>query len=140
MSTKTLQNFINGSFSSSATANYFDNINPVDGSVISSVAEANSDDVAAAVAAARAALTGPWGDMSPEDRAGLLHRVADGVVARFDEFLAAECADTGKPSSLARHIDIPRGAANFKVFADLVKNVATEAFQMGTPDGAGAVN
>ena len=140
MSTKTLQNFINGSFSSSATANYFDNINQVDGSVISSVADANSDDVAAAVAAARAALTGPWGDMSPEDRAGLLHRVADGVVARFDEFLAAECADTGKPSSLARHIDIPRGAANFKVFADLVKNVATEAFQMGTPDGAGAVN
>ena len=30
----------------------------------------------------------------------------------FDDFLAAEMADTGKPKSLASHIDIPRGAAN----------------------------
>ena len=52
----------------------------------------------------------------------------------------AEVADTGKPVSLARHLDIPRGAANFKVFADTIKNVATEFFEMGTPDGAGAIN
>ena len=37
-------------------------------------------------------------------------------------------------------IDIPRGAANFKVFADIIKNVATEFFEMATPDGAGAIN
>ena len=42
--------------------------------------------------------------------------------------------------SLARHLDIPRGAANFKVFADTIKNVSTEFFEMGTPDGAGAIN
>ena len=42
--------------------------------------------------------------------------------------------------SLARHLDIPRGAANFKVFADTVKNVSTEFFEMATPDGAGAIN
>ena len=41
----------------------------------------------------------------------------------------------GKPKSLASHIDIPRGAANFKVFADMVKNVPTEFFEMATPDG-----
>ena len=40
---------------------------------------------------------------------------------RFDEFLDAEVADTGKPVSIASHIDIPRGAANFRVFADVVK-------------------
>src|SRR5574337_996532 len=48
--------------------------------------------------------------------------------------------DTGKPRSLAAHIDIPRGAANFKVFADVVKNVPTEFFEMATPDGRGAIN
>ena len=42
--------------------------------------------------------------------------------------------------SLATHIDIPRGAANFKIFADVVKNVPTESFQMTTPDGGAAFN
>ena len=53
----------------------------------------------------------------------------------FDDFLEAECADTGKPKSLASHIDIPRGAANFKIFADVIKNAPTEFFEMATPDG-----
>ncbi|AUW60558.1 2-hydroxymuconic semialdehyde dehydrogenase (plasmid) [Sphingobium sp. SCG-1] len=140
MSNKTLRNFINGTFVDHSGQSCFDNRNPIDNSLISRVAEASAADVDSAVAAARAGLLGPWGKMSVDERAGLLHRVADGVIARFDEFLAAECADTGKPYSLARHIDIPRGAANFKIFADLVKNVATESFQMGTPDGAGAIN
>ena len=67
-------------------------------------------------------------------------RVANEINKRFDEFLEAEVADTGKPMSLARHLDIPRGAANFKVFADTIKNVATEFFEMATPDGTGAIN
>lgn len=59
--------------------------------------------------------------------------MADEITRRFDDFLAAEMADTGKPKSLASHIDIPRGAANFKVFADIVKNVPAEGFEMATP-------
>ncbi|HOV03355.1 MAG TPA: 2-hydroxymuconic semialdehyde dehydrogenase, partial [Kaistiaceae bacterium] len=51
-----------------------------------------------------------------------------------------ECADTGKPMSLASHVDIPRGAANFKIFADIIKNVGSEFFTMATPDGTGAIN
>jgi aminomuconate-semialdehyde/2-hydroxymuconate-6-semialdehyde dehydrogenase len=78
--------------------------------------------------------------MSDAQRGEILHKVADGIDRRFDEFLAAECADTGKPYNIASHIDIPRGAANFRVFADAVKNFSTEAFQMPTPDGNGAFN
>jgi hypothetical protein len=48
---------------------------------------------------------------------------------------AGRIADTGKPRSLASHIDIPRGAANFKIFTDTIKNVPTESFEMRTPDG-----
>ena len=66
--------------------------------------------------------------------------MADEINRRFDDFLAAEMADTGKPKSLASHIDIPRGAANFKVFADIIKNVATESFEMTTPDGGTALS
>jgi aminomuconate-semialdehyde/2-hydroxymuconate-6-semialdehyde dehydrogenase len=78
--------------------------------------------------------------MSVLQRTDMLGAVADGIDRRFDDFLEAECLDTGKPISLARHIDIPRGAANFKMFTDVAKTVATECFTMDTPDGAGAIN
>lgn len=132
--------FINGEYTAGSSGKFFDNINPVDGSKIGTVAEAKRDEVDAAVRAARAALKGPWGKMTVADRMALLHKVADGITARFDEFLAAECRDTGKPYSLARHLDIPRGAANFKIFADLVKNIPTESYVMDTPDGGQALN
>jgi aminomuconate-semialdehyde/2-hydroxymuconate-6-semialdehyde dehydrogenase len=44
------------------------------------------------------------------------------------------------PAAVARHVFVPRGAANFKIFADVVKNVPTECFDMATPDGKGALN
>ena len=137
---KEVKHYINGQYVGSASGRMFDNINPATGEVIRQVHEAGEAEVDAAVKAARAALKGPWSKMTIDQRSKILHAVADGINARFDEFLEAECADTGKPKSLASHIDIPRGAANFKVFADMVKNVATEAFEMATPDGTGALN
>src|SRR5690349_3242264 len=135
---KQIRNFINGEFSEGAK--WFDKRSPLNNAVIAQVAEAGRAEVDAAVKAARAALDGPWGKMTVAERVDLLYAVANEINRRFDEFLAAECADTGKPMSLARHIDIPRGAANFKIFADTVKNVATECFEMPTPDGKGALN
>jgi aminomuconate-semialdehyde/2-hydroxymuconate-6-semialdehyde dehydrogenase len=137
---KEVKHYINGQYVGSASGKRFDNINPATGEVISQVHEAGEAEVDAAVQAARTALKGPWSKMTLDERSKILHAVADGINARFEEFLDAECADTGKPKSLASHIDIPRGAANFKVFADMVKNVATEAFEMATPDGTGALN
>lgn len=135
-----IKHFINGEFVSSASGKTFANINPATNQQIGTVHEAGKAEVDAAVAAARAALKGPWGKMPVAERMAILHKVADGINARFAEFLEAECLDTGKPKSLASHIDIPRGAANFKVFADLFKNVPTESFMLDTPDGKGALN
>ncbi len=133
-------NYIDGALVEGSAGREFENRNPADGSIVGLVSEAGADDVDRAVAAARAASRGPWGRLSAQERADLLHRIADGIEARFDEFLAAEIADTGKPVSLASHIDIPRGAANFRVFADTIKAVGSEFFETATPDGAGAIN
>jgi aminomuconate-semialdehyde/2-hydroxymuconate-6-semialdehyde dehydrogenase len=135
---KQIQNFINGEFVSSAKT--FEKRSPLNNAVIAAVHEADHAQVDAAVQAARSALQGAWGKLTIVDRVELLYGVANEINRRFDEFLEAECADTGKPMSLARHIDIPRGAANFKIFADIVKNVPTEFFEMSTPDGRGALN
>lgn len=135
---KQVLNFINGDYV--AGSKKFEKKSPVTGQTIAQIHEAGKDEVDAAVAAANAALNGPWGKMTVAERVERLYAVADGINQKFEEFLAAECADTGKPRSLASHIDIPRGAANFKVFADVVKNVPTEFFEMATPDGRGAIN
>lgn len=135
---KEVLNFVDGGYVSAPRT--FEKRSPVTGGVIARVHEADRALVDQAVRAARAALAGPWGRMSVAERAERLYAVADGISRRFEEFLAAECEDTGKPMSLARHIDIPRGAANFKVFADVVKNVPTEFFEMSTPDGRSAIN
>ena len=132
------RNFINGEFVDGVAT--FNDFTPVNRSIIGIVHEGGRAEVDRAVKAARAALDGAWGKMTMVERCDLLHGVADGINRRFNEFLDAEVADTGKPRSLASHIDIPRGAANFKIFADVVKNAPTEAFTMATPDGTGAVN
>jgi aminomuconate-semialdehyde/2-hydroxymuconate-6-semialdehyde dehydrogenase len=132
-------NFIDGEFVAGTGAR-FANHYPATGEIIGEVSAAGRSEVDAAVGAAKAALKGPWGRMSVPERVDLLRKVADGINARFDEFLAAEIRDTGKPSSIASHIDIPRGAANFNIFADQIMTAGTETFEMATPDGAGALN
>lgn len=135
---KEVLNFVDGGYVPAPRT--FEKRSPVTGRVIARVHEADGALVDQAVRSARAALAGPWGRMSVAERAERLYAVADGINRRFEEFLAAECEDTGKPVTLARHVDIPRGAANFKVFADVVKNVPTEFFEVATPDGRGAIN
>lgn len=136
---KQINNFINGQFVA-GNGEPFENRYPATGEVISVVNAAGKDDVDAAVSAAKKAMDGPWGRMSVPERIALLRKLADGIQARFDEFLEAEVLDTGKPVSIASHIDIPRGAANFNVFADQIATTGSEAFEMPTPDGAGALN
>ncbi len=132
---KQILNFINGAYVSNASGKTYEKRNPVDNSLIGMVHEAGQSEVNAAVAAARAALQGPWGQFSVVERCAMLDAVVAEINHRFDDFLQAEIADTGKPSHLASHIDIPRGAANFKIFTDTIKNVSTESFEMRTPDG-----
>jgi aminomuconate-semialdehyde/2-hydroxymuconate-6-semialdehyde dehydrogenase len=132
--------FIDGMFTQGTTGKSWENFCPVDGSLIGRVPEGGRAEVDAAVAAAHSALYGDWGRLSVVERTDMLGAVADEINCRFDEFLEAECLDTGKPMDLASQIDIPRGAANFKMFTDVAKTVSTECFPMATPDGAGALN
>ncbi len=135
-----IENFINGSFLPASSGIRFDKRSPLDNSVIASIAEATRADVDAAVKAARAALHGEWGSLNQDQRVELLYGVADEITRRFDDFVAAEMEDTGQPEHVMKHVFIPRGAANFKVFADVIKNVPTESFMLDTPDGRGALN
>jgi aminomuconate-semialdehyde/2-hydroxymuconate-6-semialdehyde dehydrogenase len=135
---KDIKNFINGEYV--AGINWFDKRAPYDGKIIARVAEAGKEQVDAAVRAARDALHGPWGKLAVADRVDMLYAIANEIDRRFEDFVDAEMTDIGQPAHFIRHIDVPRGAANFKIFADVIKNVPTEFFEMATPDGRGALN
>ncbi|HTV65423.1 MAG TPA: aldehyde dehydrogenase family protein, partial [Bryocella sp.] len=135
---KLLTSFVNGRFVSGG--HEFDDINPADGTLIARVSEARPELVDEAVTAARKALAGDWGRAGVRQRAAMLYKIAEGIEARFDEFVQAESADTGKPVSLASRLDVPRAAANFRAFADLIKTAGIEAFETETPDGKQALN
>ena len=98
---KDIQNFIAGDYVAAQSGRVFDKRSPVDGRLIARVAEAGEVEVDAAVRAARAALDGPWGKLQPAERGDMLYAVANEINKRFDIFLEAEVADTGKPVSLA---------------------------------------
>src|SRR5882672_369090 len=132
--------FIGGQLVDSETGREFEKRSPIDGSLIGVVAEGGQREVDAAVRAATDAMAGPWRRLSLTQRTDMLHAVAREIDRRFDDFLDAEVTDTGKPRALASHVDIPRGAANFRVFADAVKNAPTEFFEMTTPEGRKAFN
>jgi aminomuconate-semialdehyde/2-hydroxymuconate-6-semialdehyde dehydrogenase len=135
---KLLENYIDGRFVRGARE--FADVNPADGSVIAHATEADRTMVDEAVDAARRALQGEWGRSTVPARAAVLNKIACGIEDRFEEFLQAEVADTGKPVSLASRIDVPRAAANFRSFADIIKTAGTESFLTEAPGGVKALN
>ena len=130
--------YINGEFIRKSPQ--FDNFSPVTGKLVNTVTYADRADVDSAVAAARAALHGPWGEMTPEQRSALLNKLATAIEARFEDFVAAEVQDTGRPLPIARSLDVSRATANFRTFADMTKtNVSTSCITYN-PDGSQLIN
>nr|WP_262926036.1 2-hydroxymuconic semialdehyde dehydrogenase [Pseudomonas chlororaphis] len=128
-----LRHFIDGEFVASPQT--FANISPVDGRVLGQVCEADRSQVDRAVTAAKAAQSGPWADYSASQRADLLLRIAAGIEARFEAFVAAEVADTGRPVQQARTLDVARAVQNFRTFAELLRQSGGEIFEMRGADG-----
>src|SRR5262245_31985973 len=107
----------------------FDDVSPLDEQVIAKVARAGVGEADRAVEAARQAFD-TWGRTSPEDRAKVLHRVAEIVEERVPELAAVETRDNG--SLLRSHVNsvMPRVARNFRFFADQLMELGDEAFEM----------
>ncbi|WP_445115530.1 2-hydroxymuconic semialdehyde dehydrogenase [Acinetobacter sp. WZC-1] len=135
---KTLPLYINGHFIN--TKKTFKNISPVTGQVLCEVSEAGMDEVDQAVRSARHAVDHAWGKYHPSQRADLLDEIADGIEKRFEEFVQAEVADTGRPIYLARTLDVPRGIANFRTFASILRAGVSESVDSLIGDGSRLLN
>merc|ERR1719411_1894871 len=91
-------------------------MNPATGSVYAHLPNFVPEDVEAAVSSAEAAYPA-WSSLSHETRAPVLLRIAELIDSKREELARAESQDQGKPVSLARNMDIPRAAYNFRKFA-----------------------
>lgn len=77
-----------------ASTDVFDDVSPIDGTVIARVARGGPAEAAAAVAAAGAAFGG-WSRTAHRERAAVLHRIADGVEQRLEDLAQVETRDNG---------------------------------------------
>jgi aldehyde dehydrogenase (NAD+) len=101
-------------------------VNPATEEVIATVASADKSDVDAAVAAARAALNGPWGKMSARERGRLVSKLADRLLEKADEVARLETLHNGKPIFESRQIEIPAAAECFEYYAGWADKVMGE--------------
>ena len=102
--------FINNEWRPAASGKTMDVVNPATEDVCATVASADAKDLNAAVEAARAALNGPWGQMSARERGRLVRKLGERLMERADEFARLETLHNGKPISESRHIEIPAAA------------------------------
>ena len=113
---QTLPHFINGQPRVGSSGRHFDNLTPIDNSVIGTVAAGNAEDIDWACAAAQAAFPA-WRDMTGDARKALLHRIADGIEARARDIALVESVDCGQALRFMSKAAL-RGAENFRFFAD----------------------
>ena len=104
-----------------ASADTFDDLSPIDGSVLGQVARGGQVEVDAAVAAAQGAFPG-WAKLGPVGRGEILGRVADLVEARLEEFAQLETRDNGSLLRSHRRGVMPRVAMNIRFFAEYAVN------------------
>ena len=95
-----------------APADPFEVHDPATGQLLAHASQADAAAVDAAVAAARAALSG-WQALGGHGRARWLYAIARGIQRRSRLFAVIESLDNGKPIRESRDIDIPLVARHF---------------------------
>ena len=74
---KTYQHFINGEYVDPVQGQWFDSMNPYRGEAWAQMPRGTAADVDAAVVAAKAALDGPYGQLSASARGKLMRRLGE---------------------------------------------------------------
>lgn len=132
------QLLIGGEWIDAVSGETFDVFNPADGSRIARAAAGGGQDVARAVAAARAAFDAePWSRMPPAERGKLLWRLADALEAACDEFGLLETLDNGKPLSSSVNGDVAGAVARFRYYAGWADKIAGCTLAMSGHDPRG---
>ena len=123
-----IQNYINGEFVNPISDSWLDNYNPTNGEVYGKIPNSDIADVEKAIEAAELAFK-KWSKTTLEERGQILLKISELILANLQSLSEAESKDNGKPVSLAKEVDIPRAASNFKYFANAITQFSSEAHE-----------
>ncbi len=113
-------NWIGGKWVPAVRGQHFDNISPINGRVICTVARSTAEDVELALDAAHAAREA-WGRTSPAERGNILNKIADRIESRLSTLALVEAIDNGKPIRETTHADLPLVIDHFRYFAGVIR-------------------
>ncbi len=113
-------NWIGGKWVPPVRGQHFDNISPINGRVICTIARSTAEDVELALDAAHAAREA-WGRTSPAERANMLNKIADRIESRLSTLALVEAIDNGKPIRETTAADLPLAVDHFRYFAGCIR-------------------
>lgn len=123
-----IKNYINGAFETPENNEWIDNYNPSSGEVYGQIPNSSKDDVEKAYLSAHLAFP-HWSQTSLETRSKILIRISELLETNLERFAEAESKDNGKPISLAKTVDIPRAASNFRFFGNAITQFYSESHE-----------
>jgi len=127
--------YIGGEWVEPAGSDTLKVLSPTSEEVIGSVPVATNADMDRAVEAARAAFEGEWSTWTPEQRADLLVRIADGIKQRQDDFTNLIVNEVGAPYYFSMFGQVMASAMVFDAFANHTRNFAFEERRDGALGG-----
>jgi len=123
-----IKNFINGKFENPISNDWIDNCCPANGEVYGQIPNSSKADVEKAYQNAQYAFE-VWSKTTLEERSRILIKISELLETNLDRFAEAESKDNGKPLSLAKAIDIPRAASNFRFFGNAITQFSSESHE-----------
>ncbi len=124
-----LKNYINGQLIEPVGKTYIDNYSPANGKVYSRIPDSDEKDVELAYTAAAEAFK-TWSITPKDKRSYYLLKIAELIELKLDALAAAESRDNGKPLKLAKKVDIPRAAANFRFYGTGILHFSAQSHAM----------
>ena len=113
-------NYIGGKWMTPVKGQYFDNVTPVTGQVLTKVARSTAEDIELALDAAHEAKEA-WGQTSPTERSNILLKIADRMEQNLELLAVAESWDNGKAIREPLNADLPLAIDHFRYFAGAVR-------------------
>ena len=127
--------WIDGQFVSAKSGETFENINPATGKKLCDVARGNSNDIDAAVNAARTAYEdGRWSEKTPSERKEVILNLARLIRENVSEMALLDTLDMGKPISETVNVDAPGSAFIFQWHAEAADKIYDEIAPTGGRD------
>ena len=119
--------FIDGAWRAARSGATMEVVSPIDGSILTMIADAGADDVDLAVTAARAAFEkGTWSKAAPAERKKVLLRIADLIEKHALELAVLGVRDNGTEISMALKAEPGSAASTFRYYAEAIDKVYGE--------------